>query len=100
MNGSQVADPTSFHLWITQILRRTLEFAWRWFIQFGRPLHGQSLVRPFLSKSAPPFIKAGLLFLTSELPFNIQMQAFVCAVVLWTARATTLQINAQRHPPG
>src|SRR6184192_219876 len=90
----------SFHVRITQILRRALKLAWRWLIQFSRPLHRQSLVRTFLVKNAPPLIKAGLLFLTTKLPLVIQMQAFVSTIVLWAARSSPFQIDAQSHPPG
>src|SRR2546430_2920016 len=47
-------------------LFRSLKLACGGLIQFGGAFHGQSLVRTLLIKSAPPFIKAGLLLLASK----------------------------------
>src|SRR5690242_8099395 len=94
MDASGALHAPGFHPWIGQVLGCALEFASRGLIQFGGPFHPQGLVRALLVKHSPPFIETGLLFLTSQFAFNIQVQAFVSAVVLGTSWSASFQINS------
>src|SRR3954469_5893877 len=93
MDIASARHPAPFHLWIAQVLRGAFKCPGRGSIQVCRSFHAQSLMRTFLVEDAPPFIKAGLLFLAPQLLLHIQVHPFMRAVVLGTTGPAPLQIN-------
>ncbi len=97
---SMVAYFARRHAWIVQIFRTTLIGPTRWFIHFRRTFHCQCFMRPLLIKLLSPHIQSFLLRRGGfEFHTNVPMHPLVPAVVLRMPGPSTLQIDAQCHPP-